>query len=72
MGQPEEDENRRDAMTVLGNGLHDVLRHEDALSVEVANLAMMQRLGDAEENILATQSNLATSYSMTGRDETAL
>ena len=56
-------------MTRLGNGLHEAERHDEALSVREADLAMMRRLGASEESILATQSNLAGSYSQLGRPE---
>jgi hypothetical protein len=60
------------AMTQLGNGLGLAGRHEDALSVQEAELAMMRRLGASEGNILTTQGNLAATYSMLGRLEDAL
>ena len=59
-------------MTQLGNGLHDANHHEDALSVREAELSLMRRLGDLEENILAVQGNLAGSYLGLGRLEEAL
>jgi hypothetical protein len=60
------------AMTQLGNGLGLAGRHEDALSVQEAELAMMRRHGASEELLLGTQSNLAATYSMLGRKEEAL
>ena len=59
-------------MKVLGNGLFYADRHEEALSVQEAELAMRRRLGDSEENILIVQSNLANSYEILGRLEDSL
>ena len=59
-------------MSVLGNGLADANHHEDALSVGVAELAMMRRIGAPEDVILDTQGNLATTYEELGRLEPAL
>ena len=59
-------------MTLLGNGLSLANRHEDALSVEEANLAMMRRIGASEGTILITQNNLAITYEALGRFEAAL
>ena len=56
-------------MSVLACGLVEAKQHEDAVSVMEADLAMMRRLGASEESILATQSNLAGSYSQLGRPE---
>jgi len=60
------------AMSVLGNGLSAAKRHEESLSVREADLATRLRLGDAEEQMLVVQSNLANAYSMLGREEEAL
>ena len=59
-------------MNVLGGGLSEAGRHEDALPVREAELAMMQRLGAPEHSILAAKSNLANSYQIRGRLEEAL
>ena len=59
-------------MTALGNGLFAARHAEDALSVEEAELAMMRRLGAAEEHILTAQGNLAGTYQDLGRSEEAL
>ena len=59
-------------MTRLGNGLHEAERHDEALSVREADLAMMRRLGASEESILVAQTNLANTYRMIGRLEEAL
>ena len=48
------------AMTQLGNGLADALHHEDALSVQEAELAMLRRLGASEASILARRAILRT------------
>ena len=58
-------------MTHLGNGLSNAERHEDALSVKEAELAMMRRIGADEKYILVMQSNLATTYHKLGRFEEA-
>jgi tetratricopeptide (TPR) repeat protein len=72
LGRPETDASRRTAMRQLGNGLNCANLHEDALSVQEAELATKRRLGVSEENILNVQGNLANSYQMLGRDEEAL
>ena len=69
VGRPEADWARGAAMTELGLCLSAVNQHEDALSVGEAELAMLWRLGAPEDFILATLSNLATTYSRMGRNE---
>jgi hypothetical protein len=59
-------------MNRLGNGLAEAKHHEDALSVQEAELAMKRRVGASEDEILITQSNLANSYDQLGRSEEAL
>ena len=59
-------------MNQLGNGLHDAGHYEDALSVREAEMAWMRRLGASADNILAVQSNLASTYAELGRLEDAL
>ncbi len=59
-------------MTELGNGLFEAEFHEDALIVMEADLASRRRLGDSEDSILVTQSNLASTYQFLGRVEEAL
>ena len=59
-------------MSVLGNGLAAANHHEDALSVGVAELAMMRRIGAPEDVILDTQGNIALTYDALGRHEDAL
>ena len=60
------------AMQVLGSGLSEAKHHEDALHVKEAQLSMMRRLGDSEDNMLIMQMNLAISYLRLGRLEEAL
>jgi len=50
------------AMNLLGGGLGDANQNEDALIVREAELAMWQRLGHSESNMLVVQSNLASTY----------
>jgi tetratricopeptide (TPR) repeat protein len=69
--RPEVDWTRSDAMTVLGNGLSDVKRYEDALPVREAHLAMLRRVGASEDSMLIVQSNLASTYQMLRRVEEA-
>mmetsp|Transcript_11130 Transcript_11130/g.30357 ORF Transcript_11130/g.30357 Transcript_11130/m.30357 type:complete len:309 (+) Transcript_11130:676-1602(+) len=72
VGRPEADWPRRLAIEVLGNGLSAAAHYDDALPVREAELAMRRRLDTTEENILNTQSNLATTYARHGRMEQAL
>ena len=60
------------AMSMLGNGLCDAKRYEDALSVQEAELSTMRRLGNTERSILVVQTNLANTYDALGRREDAL
>jgi tetratricopeptide (TPR) repeat protein len=62
---------RQIAINVLGNGLTRAYLHEDAMSVQEAELSMKQRLGASEEGIFAVQSNLANTYTELGRSEEA-
>ena len=59
-------------MTRLGSGLYDADHYEDALSVEEAELSMLQRVGAPEERILVVQGNLAITYSEMGRLDEAI
>ena len=59
LDRPETEPVLSGAMSLLGNGLHEVGHLADALSVREADLAMMRRHGASEENILAAQSALA-------------
>ena len=58
-------------MNVLGNGLFEAKRHDEALSVQEAELTTDRRLGASEANILAVQTNLSNTYYMLGRLEEA-
>ena len=69
LGRPETDLFRSGAMTILGSGLHEAGHHEDALSVQEAELSMRRRLGQSEGVILALQGNIATTYKDLGRPE---
>ena len=60
------------AMTALGNGLSAVNKHEDALVVKEAELAMLRRIGAKEESVLVTQSNIANTYAILGQLDRAL
>ena len=72
LGRQETDQARGLAMTQLGNGLFGAERHEEALSVEEADLSMMRRLGASEADILVVQGNIANTYQYLGRLEEAL
>jgi len=72
VGRPEGDPARRMAISVLGNALEAAKHHEDAFSVQEAELAMHQRLGASAECILIVQGNLARTHIELGRLEEAL
>jgi hypothetical protein len=72
LGRPEAETTRCCAMSLLANGLDAAKHHEDALSVQEAELSMERRLGASEETLLAVQSNLANTYFALGRHEEAL
>ena len=72
LGRPETDQLRDPAMNLLGVGLSATDNHEDALSVREAHLSLVRRLGASEENMLALQANLATTYRALGRLSQAL
>jgi len=59
-------------MNQLGNGLSAADHHEDSLSVEEANLAMMRRLGASEISMLVVQGNLASTYRILGRSKESM
>ena len=59
-------------MGLLGIGLSEAGRQEEALSVREAELAMGRRLGSPEGEILTLRGNLATTYANLGRLEEAL
>ena len=72
VGRPERDLSRISAMRRLGNGLSAAKHQEDALSVNKAELSLLQRLGASEESILAVRHNIAMVYQGLGRYEQAL
>jgi hypothetical protein len=72
LGRPETDWTRLSAMTQLGNGLSKANHHEDALSVQEAELSMRRRLGASEAELLDVQSNLAITYGELGHHEKTL
>ncbi len=72
LGRPEADVFRSNAMKLLGIGLSEAKRHEDALSVHEAELSIQRRLGSPERIILDVQSNIASTYRALGRFEHAL
>ena len=59
-------------MSLLGIGLTNAKRYEDALSVQEAELSMARRLRDSASNILHVQANLAITYDQLGRLDSAL
>ena len=59
-------------MTLLGIGLSTAGHHEDALSVQQADLATLRRIGAQEASILVIEANLAVTYESLGRYEQAL
>ncbi|CAH0374221.1 unnamed protein product [Pelagomonas calceolata] len=75
LGRPETDQIRSMAMNQLGNGLLEADHHEDACSVQEAQLSTLRHFTDtemSENNILAMQNNLAATYGNLGRYEDAL
>ena len=60
------------AMRLLGLGLMEAKRHDEALSVTEAELAILRRIGAPEDQMLMVQSNLAMTYKQIGRLEEAL
>ena len=60
------------AMRLLGLGLMEAKRHDEALSVTEAELAILRRIGAPEDQMLMVQSNLAMTYKKIGRLEEAL
>ena len=59
-------------MTTLGNGLFHAHHHEDALTVQEAELSMLRRVGASENDMLIARGNLASTYQLLGRLEEAL
>jgi hypothetical protein len=72
VGRPETDQVRGLAMRQLGNGLYYARQFEDALSVQLAGLAMLRRIGASEEELLDAQSSLACTYGELGQLEESL
>ena len=72
LGRPETDVIRGMAMNMLGTGLNAAKHHEDALSVNEAELALRQRLGADERDLLNVRGNLASTYAMLGRWDESL
>ena len=72
LGRPEGNWARAAAMTTLASGLFASGHYEDALSVQEAELATLQRVGASEERILVAQNNLAATYARLGHFEQAL
>jgi tetratricopeptide (TPR) repeat protein len=74
VGRPEGDCHniRVMALNQLGRGLQEARHFEDALSVQEAELASLQRRGAPAQNMLCVQSNLAMTYRALGRHEEAL
>ena len=58
-------------MMLLGNGLSSAGHDQDALSVREAELSMERRRGASENDILISQTNLASTYQKLGRFEQA-
>jgi hypothetical protein len=72
LGRPETCVYRSCAMTTLGNGLFHAHHHEDALTVQEAELSMLRRVGASENDMLIARGNLASTYQLLGRLEEAL
>jgi hypothetical protein len=76
VGRPEADVDavvtRFMALTLLGAGLNDAGHHEDALTVQEAELSTRRRVGAPEEIVLVAQNNLANTYQTLGRSIEAL
>ena len=72
VGRPEEDGPRVSAMTLLGTGLKDAGRFEEALSIQETQLSIMRRYSTPVSILLSVQSNLGNTYYMLGRFEEAL
>ena len=72
MGRPEAEKARRFAMGLLAGGLSDADYHENALSVQEAELATVRRLGVPVDQMLIVQANLAMSYEQLGKHDQTL
>ena len=71
LGRPEGNWARSSAMMLLGNGLSSAGHDEDALSVREVELSIERRHGTSENDILISQTNLASTYQKLGRFEQA-
>ena len=61
----------RMAMNLLGLGLYEASRFEEAVAVRETEFSMERRLNRSEKSILVVQGNLAGTYHMLGRLEQA-
>ena len=72
VGRPEKDLCRHSSMTLLGNGLDNVGRHEDRLAILEAQLSISLRVWpNIEEDKLMCKHNMARCHLQTGRFEEA-
>ena len=71
VGRGEGDALWRMAMNLLGLGLYEAARFEEAVAVREAEFSMERRLNRSEKSILVVQGNLAGTYHMLGRLEQA-
>jgi len=72
LGRPETGWSQAAAAGQLGNGLYHAGHLEDALSVQKALLSLHRRLGSPNANILALQSNMASTHGELGRLDEAM
>ena len=71
VGRGEGDALWRMAMNLLGLGLYEASRFEEAVAVRETEFSMERRLNRSEKSILVVQGNLAGTYHMLGRLEQA-
>ena len=71
VGRGEGDALWRMAMILLGLGLYEASRFEEAVAVRETEFSMERRLNRSEKSILVVQGNLAGTYHMLGRLEQA-
>ena len=71
LGRSEGDVDRIDAMNILGNGLSEAKRDEEALSVWEAELSTLQRFGrdERDSRVMIAQHNMAQCYERLGQIE---
>ena len=72
VGRLESDRLLSSAMRLLGNGLFAAEHYEDAAFVQETDFSIARRLGAPERDVLAMQSNLASTYQRLGRLEDVL